>query len=123
MASIPASSSNPYAYQKPSTMATRSLVSDSKPTEMPSSSSNDVDNKDKPTLQRRTTDNYEQAAAAATKAGQIPATTAGSAAASVTDRPGAKRQQSWKISDFKGQQQGQMLAGRPGGQGYSTTQK
>ena len=104
-------------------MATRSLVSDSKPTETPSSSSNDVDAHQKPILQRKTTDNYEQAAAAATKAGQMPATTAGSAAASVTDRPGVQMQQSWKRSDFKGQQQGQMLAGVPSGQGYSTTQK
>ncbi|KAK3057006.1 hypothetical protein LTR09_002044 [Extremus antarcticus] len=116
-------SSNPYQYQKPSTMATRSLVSDAKPTELSSSSSANRDSSGKPTLQRTTTDNYEKAAAAATKANQIPATTAGSVAASVADRPGAlQRQQSWKMSDFKGQQQGQMMAGRgSGGQGYSST--
>lgn len=111
-----------YTYQKPSTMATRSLISDNKPTESASTSSASAD-QDKPALQRRTTNNYEQAAAAAAKAGQLPATTAGSAAASVNDRPGAQRQQSWKMSDFKGQQQGQMLAGKAVGQGYSTTQK
>ncbi|KAK5175509.1 uncharacterized protein LTR77_000648 [Saxophila tyrrhenica] len=77
-----ASSTNAYTYQKPSTIATRSLVSDTKPTETPSTSSNDVDVQGKPVLQRRTTDNYEKAAAAATKANQIPATTAGSVAAS-----------------------------------------
>ena len=74
-------------------------------------------------LQSNTTRNYEQAAAAATKADRIPATTAGSAAASVADRPGMPRQQSWKMSDFKGQQQGQMLAGVGGGHGYTSTQK
>lgn len=97
-------------------MATRSLVSGSQSTEPGPSTS-------KPALQRRTTNNYEEAAAAATKAGELPATTAGSAAASVTDRPGVQRQQSWKMSDLKGQQQGQMLAGKVVGQGYSTTQK
>ena len=115
--------SNPYAFQRASTMATRSLVSDSNPKETPSASSNDVDAHNKPTLQRKTTDNYEQAAAAATKAGHIPATTAGSAAASVTDRPGVQRQQSWKMSDFKGRQQGQMLADKASGHGYTSTQK
>ena len=74
-------------------------------------------------MQRKTTNNYEQAAAEATKTGQMPATTASSAAASVTDRPGMQRQQSWKRSDLKGQQQSQMLAGVTSGQGYSSTQK
>ena len=116
--------SNPYTFQRASTMATRSLVSDTKPTETPSASSNDIDPHSKPTLQKMTTNNYEQAAVTATRSGQIPATTAASAAAFVTDRPGVQRQQSWKMSDFKGQQQGQMLAGKmSGGQGYSSVQK
>ena len=114
--------SNPYAFPRASEMATRSLVSGSKPGES-SSASNDVNANEKPTLQRRTTNNYEEAAAAATTSGQLPATTAGSAAASVNDRPGMQREQSWKMSDLKGQQQGQMLAGKAAGQGYSTTQK
>lgn len=114
---------NPYTFQGAGTMATRSLISNSKPAETPSPSSNDVDLDDKPTLQRKSTNHYEQAAAAATKAGQIPATTASSAAASVDDKQGLQRQQSWKMSDFKGQQQGQMLACKPSGQGYSSTQK
>jgi hypothetical protein len=102
---------------KAAQLATRSLVSDT----TPSTSALPTD-KDKPALTRKTTDNYEQAAAAATKAGSIPATTAGSVAASVTDRPGMPaRQQSWKMSDFKGQQQGQMMAAKVSGQGYSTT--
>lgn len=105
-------SSNTYAYQSGSTMATRSLVSDNNTT----NSSNDVG---KPTPQR----NYEQAAAAATKADQVPATTAGSAAASVTDRTGAMRQQSWQMSDLKGQKQEQMVSGKAAGPGYSSTQK
>lgn len=113
-----ASTTQQYTYQTPSTMATRSLISDTKPTSIP-----DIDHTSRSTLQSTSTDNYEQAAAAATKANQIPATTAGSVAASVADRPGAPlRQQSWKMSDFKGQQQGQMVAGRGGaGQGYSST--
>ncbi|KAK3699271.1 hypothetical protein LTR37_016514 [Vermiconidia calcicola] len=103
-------------------MATRSIISGTKPTETPSASSDDVDTQAKPTLQRKHTNHYERAAAAATKADEIPATTAGSAAASVTDRPGMQRQQSWKRSDLRGQQQAQML-GRASGQGYSSTQK
>ena len=109
-------SSNQYTFQRASTMATRSLVSDSKPSETPSASSNDVDATQKPTLQRKTTNHYEQAAAGATTAGQPPAATA-------TDRPTVDRQQSWKRSDLKGQQQGQMLSNVAEGQGYSTTQK
>lgn len=112
-------SSNAYAQPKASAMATRSLVDRSKPADTPSVDTNN----EKPTMQRRTTNYYEEAAATATKSGQIPATTAASAAASVNDRPGVQRQQSWKMSDLKGQQQGQMLAGKAGGQGYSTTQK
>ena len=104
-------------------MATRSIISGTRPTETPSASSNDVDAQAKPILQRKHTNHYERAAAAATKADEIPATTAWSAAASVTDRPGMQRQQSWKRSDLRGQQQAQMLAGRAGGQGYSITQK
>ena len=117
------SASNQYTYQKASELATRSLVSGSKPTETPSTSSKDINAHDKPTLKRQPTNHYEEAAAAATKAGQLPATTASSAAASMTDRPGVHRQQSWKMSDLKGQQQGQMLAGTRIGLGYSTTHK
>lgn len=120
--------SNPYTFQRASTVATRSLISDTKPSEIPSTSSNDVKGHAKETLQSKTTNHYEQAAAEAIKADHIPATTASSAAVSVSDRPSAKRQQSWKMSvvntdcqvksmltcvtrtDFKGQQQGQMLA-------------
>lgn len=114
------SGSSAYTQPKGAALATRSLVTGSNSAESPSAASTV---NDKPTLQRRTTNHYEEAAAAATKAGQIPATTAASAAASVTDRPGVQRTQSWKMSDLKGQQQGQMLAGKVVGQGYSTTQK
>ena len=114
------SSSSAYTQPKGAALATRSLVSESAPAD---ASSTDTNAADRPVLQRRITNNYEEAAAAATKAGQIPATTAASAAASVTDRPGVQRQQSWKMSDLKGQQQGQMLAEKAAGQGYSTTQK
>ena len=103
-------------------MATRSLVSDSKPIETPSAWSNDMGHHDKPILQSPTTDNYEKAAAAATRADHIPATTAGSAAASVADRPGMQqRQPSWNMSDLKGQHQGQMLAEKAGRHGYTST--
>lgn len=120
MASPPAN--NPYTYQSASTTATRALLTSTKPTEIPSSSSNDITTTSaKETLQRRTTNHYEQAASAATQTGQLPATTAGSVAASVADGPGMpKRQQSWKMSDFKGQLQEQMLAsGVVGGHGFS----
>ena len=117
-----ASTSNPYTYQNAATTATRSLVTGNKPTEASLPSSTDADPHAKPMLQRKPTDNYEKAAAAATRSDRTAATTAGSVAASVTDRPGAQRQQSWKMSDLKGHQQGQMLAGVPGGQGYSSTQ-
>lgn len=90
-------------------MATRSLVA-----------STDV-SESKPTLQRTPTDNYTRAATAATQTGSLPATTASSVAASVTDRPGMPRQQSWKMSDFKGRQQGLMVEGKAGGLGYSST--
>lgn len=58
---------NPYTFQRASIMATRSLVSDAKPAEISSTSSHDVVGHGKQTLQRKTTDHYEQAAAAATK--------------------------------------------------------
>lgn len=92
------SNNNPYTFQRASTMATRSLISDTKPSEIASTSSNDVKGHAKETLQHETTTHYEQAAAEATKADRIPATTAASAAASLSDRPGAKRQQNWKMS-------------------------
>ena len=109
---------NPYAFQRAGTMATRSLISDPKPSQ---TSSNEVDLHGKPTLQRKTTDHYEKAAAATTQSGQLPATTAASAAASFSDGPASfQRQQSWKRSDLKGQHQAQMLASKPAGQGYSS---
>lgn len=107
-------SSNPYVYQRPSTLATRSLVSNNKADELSPTSSN-------ASSPGSTTTHYERAAAEATRADHIPATTAGSVLASVTDRPGMMRQPSWKMADLKGQQQGQMLAGVVSGHGYSTT--
>jgi len=118
-----ATPSNPYTFQRASTTATRSLLSNTKPAEIPSSSSNDVRVHDQPTLHRQPTNHYEQAAAAATKADIIPATTANSAAVSVADGPGAKRQQSFKMSDFKAQQSNQSCVCNDCDHGFSTTQK
>ncbi|KAK4541826.1 hypothetical protein LTR36_007358 [Oleoguttula mirabilis] len=118
--------SHPYTFQKPSAMATRTLVSDTKPAETASASSNDLDAHGKPVLTRKTTDNYEQAAAAAAKAGTGtgPGQTVGLGAVSGTDRPGGlDRQQSWSMSDAKRQHHEQLLGGQPNAQGYASTQK
>lgn len=110
---------HPYIFQRASTMATRSLLSNANPSQLPPASS---DSSAPSTLPSTSTKHYEQAAAEATRAGHIPATTAASAVASVTDRPGTMRQPSWKMSDLKGQQQSQLVSNAPGGHGYSTTQ-
>lgn len=111
-------SSNPYTFQRASTMATRSLVSDAQA----DSNSTETETESKPTLQRRTTNHYEEAAAAAAAAKKEDTTTEDSGNVPAgSDRPGFQRQQSWKMSDFKGQQQGQMLAGSTKEQGYSST--
>ena len=96
---------NPSSPPRASTIATRSLLSGSAPSPPPP------------------TTHYEAAAVHATQHHAQPATTASSAAASVSSPAGPAaplRQQSWKMSDFKGQQQAQMVDARAGGQGYST---
>ncbi|KAK5121629.1 hypothetical protein LTR85_004801 [Meristemomyces frigidus] len=117
---------HPYTFQKPSAMATRTLVSDTKPTETASSFSNDMSTHGKPVLTGKTTDNYEQAAAAAAKAGTGSGAgqTVGLGAISGTDRPGGlDRQQSWSMSDAKRQYHEQLLGGETNAQGYASTQK
>jgi len=109
-----ASSSEPYTFQRASTMATRSLVSDDNPTQIPSLSSNDGDF-EKPTMQRRTTNNYEQAAAARNNA-------AGVTEAAALEKPALDRQQSWSLSDMKRQAMDKVLSMGNGGSGYSSTQ-
>lgn len=101
-------------------MATRSMVSDVKPTETPSLSGNDSDAHGKPVLIRKTTDNYEQAAAAAAKSTNQ---TTGTGAISGTDRPGIGRQQSWKMSDMKREHYEKLLDGQTNAQGYASTTK
>lgn len=91
-------------------MATRALVSDSKPTATPSLSSNDIDIASKDVLQGTNTDNYSQAAANAAKT-----------SANETDRPGLGRQQSWKMSDKKREVTEQMFASKqPNHMGYTS---
>ncbi|KAK5135679.1 hypothetical protein LTR08_004980 [Meristemomyces frigidus] len=77
----------------------------------------------KPGSVARLTDNYMQAAAAATKASAVPGTpTRGLGAVSGTDRPGVQRLQSWKMSDMKRQQHEQMMDGQQmNAQGYGST--
>ncbi|KAK3619995.1 hypothetical protein LTR56_023695 [Elasticomyces elasticus] len=63
--------SNQYSYVKASQMATRSLVGDEKQEHAISTASHDhPDAHDKPILAGKSTDNYEQAAAAAAKEGK-----------------------------------------------------
>ena len=88
-------------------MATRDLVSDNKPVEQGKA---------------HPKDNYERAATEAAKAGAITSTTASSAAA-IAGKPEVQRQQSWKLGDLRAQQQGQMVEGKAGGTGYSSTGK
>ncbi|KJX97906.1 hypothetical protein TI39_contig453g00013 [Zymoseptoria brevis] len=104
-----------YDYQRGSTTATRTLISDQKPSEIHSSASHDhhssANDTQKPPLQRNTTNHYEQAVAAA---GQ---TAAGS---EIEERPALDRQQSWKMSDLKREHAEKMLSAEPRGQGYSS---
>lgn len=89
---------NSYIFPRPSTLATRSLISD---------------NNDTPTLhQENDTDHYERAAAEAAKTDTSPSTVAA---------VGTQKQQSWKMSDLKSQRQGEVIDGKAGGMGYSTT--
>ncbi|KXT11744.1 hypothetical protein AC579_5025 [Pseudocercospora musae] len=107
----PSSTSHPYSYQKPSTMATRTLISGSKPPEAPTSGSHDHDDTpDKPTLQRKTTSNYQDAVAAAGTADEV-------------SRPALQRAQgSYSRSDYKRGVMEQTLAGSPHSpHGYTST--
>lgn len=127
-----------YAYQKPSVLATRTLVSDSKPAELPSTGSHDAGDPhdQKPVLQRRTTDHYRDAlATAAAKAGPDGITVdfvesgtdagSGSNIGSVSTagglKPGFDRQPSWKQSDLKRGAVEKMLSASSAGHGYSST--
>ncbi|KAF7187667.1 hypothetical protein HII31_11006 [Pseudocercospora fuligena] len=91
--------------------ATRTLISGSKPTEAPTSGSHDHDDKpDKPTLQRKTTSNYQDAVAA-------------SGTADEASRPALQRaQNSYSRHDYKRGVMEQTLAGSPvSPQGYFST--
>lgn len=98
------SASNPYAYTKPSTNATRSIVTGSATS--PSSSNDHSDTSAKPTLQRQTTNNYAEAAAEAARSGEGT----GAGAISGTDRPGVGRVQSFDHRDLKRAAHEQLLA-------------
>jgi len=124
---------HPYTYPKSSAMATRSLVSDAKPSEIPSAASHDHDAAEtRPVLCRKTTDNYEQAAAAAAQGGQVgglssisgpsPSSGGSGGAASDSDRPGILRQQSWSMSDKK-RMHHEALLGQPTSPGYHSADR
>lgn len=95
--------------------ATRSLISGEKPTETPTSGGHDhTDSPDKPTLQRKTTSNYQDAIAATGNKGS---------AADEDSRPALQREQSsYSRSDYKRGVMEQTLAGSAKkSQGYSST--
>ncbi|TKA30088.1 hypothetical protein B0A50_02807 [Salinomyces thailandicus] len=107
---------HPYDYQKASTTATRALVSDIKPAQVPSSSSGttasnpnnnnrNVGEEGKHVTTGPATSNYQDAASAATAANAAAAAAAAKrdAGAGVTPSGagGVQRQQSWKQSDLK----------------------
>ena len=99
-------------------MSTRSLLSDTKPNATTSSASHDhEDAHDKPALDRKHTDTYEQAAAAAAREGKGE----GLGAVSGTDRPSIGRQQSWSMQDKRRQHHEGLLSGEPTTQGYYST--
>lgn len=113
-------------------MATRSLVSEARPSEIPSAASHDHDAAEsRPVLTRRTTDNYEQAAAAAAQSRQVgglssisgpsPSNGGSGGAASDSDRPGILRQQSWSMSDKKRMHHEALLRGQPTSPGYHSS--
>nr|POE94688.1 hypothetical protein CFP56_16925 [Quercus suber] len=104
---------HPYSFQRPSTIATRVLVSEMNPTSLPSASSNDgpgsggVTSQPQGQSQNASTvgsSNYTQAASDGPITGKL------------------ERQQSWKLGDKKREATEQLLAGKgPGQQGYSST--
>lgn len=117
-----------YSYQRPSTTATRAMVSDSSPT--------DHNSPNPPTLQRRKTNNYEEAIASRVHADEgvsnnTPVVSGlayrgDHAQASHTDasRPSIGllgRQQSWKTSDAKRANMERMLSSEGKSGGYSST--
>ncbi|KAM3423894.1 hypothetical protein BST61_g1289 [Cercospora zeina] len=117
--SSPTSETHPYSYQKPSTMATRSLVTNQKPIETPSAASHDHEDaaKHSGVLKRRLTNNYEKALAS----------TAQNSTADELDesdtRPNLDRVQSFNKNDYKRELMQQTLAsaGTVEGHGYHST--
>ncbi|QIX00783.1 hypothetical protein AMS68_006300 [Peltaster fructicola] len=107
-------SNTSYDYQKPSTIATRSLVTGTKPAETTSASSHDSDSHDRPTLQRNPTDHYQQAVSAATSK-------AVGAEEPAIPKPTLERQQSWKQTDMKRGHMEKILGSQSGAQNYTTT--
>ncbi|CAK1360766.1 hypothetical protein CB0940_03780 [Cercospora beticola] len=118
--SSPTSETHPYSYQKPSTMATRSLVTDQKPTETPSASSYDHEDaaKQPGVLKRRVTNNYEKALAS-TQTSDDHEHQQGSN----SPRPNLDRVQSFNKNDYKREMMQQTLAnaGSVEGHGYHST--
>ncbi|KAK3670833.1 hypothetical protein LTR78_009277 [Recurvomyces mirabilis] len=117
-----ASQTHPYTYVKPAQLATRSIVSDAKPSATTTSASTShkaADAQGKANLASPTTDNYERAAAAAATVQNKSAEGAG--VLSGTDRPGLDRTKSWKMQDKRRDHMEGVLSGQPSGMGYSST--
>lgn len=116
MASSATPTTNPYTFQRASTIATRQLVSDSQPTstttyETPNTKHPEVQPNhptDRPEPTHAQSSNYESAAA-----------NTGMSASAGTFRPGVNRQQSWSLQDSKREHTERMLRGEAG-QGYQS---
>ena len=114
---------NPYTYVKPSELATRSLVSGSKPDATTSSASHDhpdTPTHDRPVLHRKQTDNYEQAVARE-QANKQDAGADMMVPGESAERPGINRQQSWKIQDQRRQFHEKLVGEGVTGHGYHST--
>lgn len=97
---------HPYDYKNAASIATRAIVTDTKPTELPCSSSHDHSehNTQSQTSSPTKTDHYEQAASAAAQ----------------RDMPGVQRMQSWKMDDMK-REAHERLLGSTNPQGYHSS--
>ncbi|KAK4631263.1 hypothetical protein CLAFUW4_03593 [Fulvia fulva] len=102
--SSPAHHSHPYIYHKPSSLATRTLVTGQKP------------------VHEKPVNHYEHAVQAAGQS-QPKNETTGATPTGNADSPGLGRQQSWNMQDRKRDHHTSMLADKPNEHGYSSTSK
>ncbi|KAF2207731.1 hypothetical protein CERZMDRAFT_107651 [Cercospora zeae-maydis SCOH1-5] len=120
--SSPTSETHPYSYQKPSTMATRSLITNQPPTETPSAASHDHETtaNHPGVLKRRVTNNYEKALASTHNSSTVDDQEHQQDSGA---RPILDRVQSFNKNDYKREVMQQALAnaGTVEGHGYHST--